>query len=67
MSNGAVAQVALGYIGAEYDDGFFAPDDVGPGERPAADDMRGAGDAHGRHGEGLLGIACTGQQSHREQ
>jgi alkylation response protein AidB-like acyl-CoA dehydrogenase len=26
VSNGAVAQVALGYIGAEYDDGFFAPD-----------------------------------------
>jgi alkylation response protein AidB-like acyl-CoA dehydrogenase len=26
VSNGAIAQVALGYIGAEYDDGFFAPD-----------------------------------------
>jgi acyl-CoA dehydrogenase len=26
VSNGAVAQVALGYIGAQYEDGFFAPD-----------------------------------------
>jgi alkylation response protein AidB-like acyl-CoA dehydrogenase len=26
VSNGAVAQVALGYIGAEYDDGFFDRD-----------------------------------------
>jgi alkylation response protein AidB-like acyl-CoA dehydrogenase len=26
VSNGAVAQVALGYIGAEYEDGFFGPD-----------------------------------------
>jgi alkylation response protein AidB-like acyl-CoA dehydrogenase len=26
VSNGAVAQVALGYISAEYEDGFFAPD-----------------------------------------
>jgi len=26
VSNGAVAQVALGYIGAEYDDGFFDQD-----------------------------------------
>jgi len=26
VSNGAVAQVALGYIGAEYDDGFFDKD-----------------------------------------
>jgi alkylation response protein AidB-like acyl-CoA dehydrogenase len=26
VSNGAVAQVALGYIGAEYDDGFFEKD-----------------------------------------
>jgi alkylation response protein AidB-like acyl-CoA dehydrogenase len=26
VSNGAVAQVALGYLSAEYEDGFFAPD-----------------------------------------